>query len=360
MNAPTPLLVLSLLVGLTLPTNAEDRSTEARLAKALAKFPDADANGDGKLSMEEFTAYRAEKKGMSRPEPGATKGPTDSSRRYQASELTERFEAREFQGVLYRFFAPDLSQTNGKNLPLVLSLHGAGGKGTDNLANLKGWNGTMTEPAFQATHPCFIVAPQSNGQWRAPSDGPPVSAEELASFPQIWQDLARGGRQDWVRRETDGNLDRVFVLLDELAETYPVDLDRVYVLGHSMGGFGSFEAVALAPNRFAAAVPSAGGLFPWHDVTAFSHVPIWAFHGSEDPTVPFALSQLVFEQMKETGGKMKLTRLGAVGHGSAGFAFNYVGEDSQPGFETLSSCDDCDSTADIWEWLFAQRRTSSN
>ncbi|MEM0969305.1 MAG: alpha/beta fold hydrolase, partial [Verrucomicrobiota bacterium] len=285
--------------------------------------------------------------------PSRGNAPASPITRYTESQLTERFEAKTFQDIHYRFFEPD--NPDGEKLPLLLSLHGAGGKGTDNVKNLKIWNGVITEPEFQAKHPCYIVVPQSVGPWRVAGSEPNVTDDMIETFPEIWQRII-SGRKAWLEANPKGNLQTVFALLDSLGQDLPVDLDRVYVLGHSMGGFGSFEAIAQAPNRFAAAIPSAGGLAAWHDPQTFAHVPIWAFHGDQDTTVPFALSQLVFDQLALAEGNMKLTRLGGVRHGAAIYAFVYSGDAMHETFHTSATHAECDLTEDVWTWLFRQSR----
>lgn len=335
------------------PAEAEDVSRlELRLEKAFTRFPEADSNGDGKLTIEEFEAYRTAMRD-GRKASGSGQVPPSPIKRYTQAELESRYEPKEFKDVQYRWLAPAVE--GGRKYPLILSLHGAGGKGTDNKRNLKIWNGVITEPGFQEKNPCFIVAPQSNGPWRVAGSAPDVDESTLQSYPDIWQQLVKRGR-GWLDKAPDGNLATVFELLDEVAQKFPIDTDRVYVLGHSMGGFGSFEAVAMQPDRFAAAIPSAGGLLPWHDVSRFSHVPIWAFHGDVDKTVPYELSQVVFDQVKEGGGVMKLTRLGEVAHNANAYAFVYSGDEMSETFETYVAIDRCDPTTDVWEWLFQQKR----
>jgi predicted peptidase len=101
---------------------------------------------------------------------------------------------------------------------------------------------------------------------------PEMTVERLAEFPPVWRAWAEQ-RVGFVRDDSACVLHKVFALLDQLGEEFPIDADRVYVLGHSMGGFGTFEALAEQPERFAAAIPSAGGMSPWHDVSAFDDVP---------------------------------------------------------------------------------------
>jgi predicted peptidase len=83
--------------------------------------------------------------------------------------VSKLYEARTFEGVPYRLLQPiDLAQNPDKKYPLILSLHGAGGKGKDNVKNLRNWNGYLADESLRRKHPCFVVAPQSPGPWRLP------------------------------------------------------------------------------------------------------------------------------------------------------------------------------------------------
>jgi dienelactone hydrolase len=57
--------------------------------------------------------------------------------------------------------------------------------------------------------------------------------------------------QDW------GRLDALEVL-DLIKEKYPIDANRVYLSGHSMGGHGTWHIALAHPDLFAAAAPEAG------------------------------------------------------------------------------------------------------
>ena len=56
-----------------------------------------------------------------------------------------------------------------------------------------------------------------------------------------------------------------------------------------MGGFGTFDAITRYPDLFAAAVPVCGG-GDTSKAGLFAHIPVWIFHGSEDPVVDPLLS----------------------------------------------------------------------
>lgn len=351
------LLIILLLLIFNSPAKAQESISEQRLKIFLSKYPQADANKDGKLTREEVDAYRNKTRKMRTHD--VKSAPKSPIKRYSSEELEAAYEAKQFEGLPYRLLKPiGLGANTEKRYPLILSLHGAGGKGNDNKKNLKIWNGVLAEESLRKKHPCFVVAPQSPTGWRIPDSAPNDSREKLSSYPEAWRKVVDSGR-NWLDDIPEGRLQTVFDLIDSLAKQYPVDPDRVYVLGHSMGGFGTFESIALQPDRFAAAIPSAGGMLPWHDSKKITNIPIWAFHGDQDTTVPIGLTQVVFEQMKELKGNMKFTDLGGVGHGANAFAFIYSGDDMSKGFVTHLSSDKCDKTSDVWDWLFAQRRTKS-
>lgn len=105
--------------------------------------------------------------------------------------------------------------------------------------------------------------------------------------------------------------DVLIALVDEIIAQHPVDPQRIYVTGLSMGGFGTWTLAALHPERFAAAAPVCGGL-PWHlDVQraaqAMKTLPIWAFHGAKDDVVPLAETRRVVDALKQAGSHPKLT-----------------------------------------------------
>ena len=73
-------------------------------------------------------------------------------------------------------------------------------------------------------------------------------------------------------------LDDVIGLLKTAIKNLPVDEDRIYITGLSMGGFGTWSALAEAPDLFAAAVPVCGGGDP-RTAKAIKDIPIWTHHG---------------------------------------------------------------------------------
>lgn len=82
--------------------------------------------------------------------------------------------------------------------------------------------------------------------------------------------------QAWGRRDA-------IEVLNHAMDTYPIDPNRVYLTGHSMGGHGTWHLGTLFPHRFAVLGPSAG----W--------ISFETYGGSAPPTGAFGFNQLHFD-----------------------------------------------------------------
>ncbi len=225
------------------------------------------------------------------------------------------YEPQIYKALPVRVMQPINFDSNQK-YPVIVSLHGGGGKGTNNNKQLKDWNRQLAETSCREEFPCYVVAPQAPGLWNA------------------------------------DQLKTIQALIEELPSA---DKDRIYILGHSMGGHGTYIYIQLAPDYFAAAAPSAGsGLKStgdFIDPAKIKDLPIWAFHGDQDGVCPYAKQREVFEAIKEMGGNMKLTTWQGDNHGVSGKMI--------PGAEngkTEASSDQCDPEPDLLTWLFNQKR----
>jgi predicted peptidase len=198
-------------------------------------------------------------------------------------------------------------------------LHGGGGRGTDNRKQLRVWNKLLAEKQRRTEYPCYVLAPQANRLW---------DATHLQNIKDVIKGLPS------------------------------VDMYRIYILGHSMGGHGTNILIQIDPDYFAAAAPSAGsGLRrteEFIDASVIKDIPIWAFHGDKDRVCPIERSQKLFAQMKNLGGLMKLTTWAGDGHSVAEKMI--TGGDN--GSTQLSS-DRCDPEPVFMKWLFAQKRSDN-
>jgi predicted peptidase len=102
-------------------------------------------------------------------------------------------------------------------------------------------------------------------------------------------------------------------LIDQAKLKLPIDTNRIYITGLSMGGFGTFDAISRYPDLFAAAVPVCGG----GDISkalTISHIPIWIFHGALDRAVNPILSHDMLEALTKAGARPGFTQYPEAGH----------------------------------------------
>jgi MYXO-CTERM domain-containing protein len=219
------------------------------------------------------------------------------------STTPEDFQARTFDDgdghtLPYRLYVPR-GVDPSKKIPLVLFLHGAGGRGTDNLLQLTDQAAPLVfvQPENQARWPVMMVAPQCpvDQQWVAMPWGAPTGKGQRPTQP-TWP------------------LAAAIALVERLAVEFPaVDVTQLYVTGMSMGGFGTFDAAARYPGKWRAAVPVCGG-YDDDRVAALVGVPLWAFHAEDDPVVPVGRTRDVIAAIRAHGGQPRYTEYPASAH----------------------------------------------
>ena len=217
--------------------------------------------------------------------------------------------------LLYRQLFPDADTL--RRFPLVIFLHGSGERGNDNEAQLKWGAMNFASDENMIRFPAFVIAPQCplNTSWANLSRDRTNTQVTLLSTPTKPMQL-------------------LFELINQLKKTLRVDTTRIYITGLSMGGFGTYDAIMRYPNLFAAAVPVCGG----GDVSkanTIAKMPIWIFHGAEDPSVSPVYSLEMLQALTKAGAHPGFTQYPEVGH------FSWLGAYSDP---------------QMMEWLFRQHK----
>lgn len=207
----------------------------------------------------------------------------------------------------YRLLKPKEVKEN-ERYPLVIFLHGIGERGNDNVISLKYIAPVFLKEENRSKFPCFLLIPQ-------------CPATERWTYP------------DWYQ-EPKEPMSTVINLIDSMAALPHIDSKRIYIVGLSMGGYGTWYLLTRFASKFAAAIPICGGGDP-HQVANFSHVPIWAFHGSRDETVDPEQTRSMIKALKKIGAKPLYTEYKKAGHDSWTPAFN------EP---------------ELLPWLFSQRQ----
>jgi predicted peptidase len=210
--------------------------------------------------------------------------------------LAGSYRSSSGESMQYRLFVPPGYDPSQK-YPIVLWLHGAAGRGSDNVSQLTGGNfpgsHIWTRPAIQQNYHAFVLAPQVDVTkgWARPHTTTPPVAIRLA-----------------------------LEILDTVESKYGIDRAREYVVGQSMGGEGVWAALSIAPQRFAAAIALCG-YGDAYMLPRVAKVPVWIFQGEEDPTVSVARMREWVKQLREAGGAPKYTEYPSIAHNVWDVAF---------------------------------------
>lgn len=286
-------------------TSGDGRTLEAEFISATDRYVTVRRGADGKrFTMELAKISEADREWVAAKlieMAGPQKKPATG---LFEGKLTEEWERMEYGSLKFRFYGGRGLDKKAARYPVVVFLHGRGSGGSDNEKQLGGSPKKFAREEWYGDHPSFIIVPQ------CPDDTKGWSGEYLED---------------------------VLGLVKAAVEHLPVDEDRLYITGLSMGGFGTFRAIAEAPDLFAAAVPVCGGGNPG-TAKDIKDVAIWVHHGEADPTVKVELSRRMVEALEEVKGNVKYTEY-----------------DEASGIKH-DAWTPCYNNEEVFEWMFAQRK----
>jgi predicted esterase len=178
----------------------------------------------------------------------------------------------------YQVFVPS-SYDKSKPFPLVIALHGMGGDENSYLT-------AYGQGAFKSEaekHGYIVACPK--------------------------------GRKPASMYVGDAEKD-VMDVLAEVRRAYNIDADRIYLTGHSMGGFGTWSVAMNHPDVFAALAPISGGANNPATMSKIAHIPVLVVHGDNDPTVPVERSRVMVAMGKKLGTEIKYIEVPGGDHGN--------------------------------------------
>lgn len=174
------------------------------------------------------------------------------------------------------FLPPDFESKRGQRFPLILFLHGIKKRGED-ISLLNNYGLTWIAES-KTDFPFIVVTPQ---------------CPTASNWTQEYQS--------------------VMALVDEIITNYPVDSDRLYLTGFSMGGKGTWDFSSKSPERFSAIVPIAGWIEP-EKAVLLKNVPIWAFHCMDDDVVKVSGTEDMVKALTNIGGNIRFTYYSGLKH----------------------------------------------
>lgn len=167
-------------------------------------------------------------------------------------------------GTGYLEYLPQDYNQNTRDYPLVIFLHGIGEKGTTSTdpATLKASVEKVTRVGlaknvkYGTEYPFILISPQLKSNY--------------GSWPANY----------------------VIEVLNHVKKYLRVDNRRIYITGLSLGGYGTWTTLGAYPEVFAASVPicSGGSALTKACAIAAENVALWAFHGTDDGVVSYAVT----------------------------------------------------------------------
>ena len=216
----------------------------------------------------------------------------------------------------YRVFVPKKRDPNAK-IPVMLFLHGSGARGEDNIAQIDGFRWGIDPIKDKVDFIAVLPQCRADTFW---------AAQNMAEY--------------------------ALAALDQSVKEFNGDANRLYLVGFSLGGYGTWQIAAANPGKFAALVPVAGGVVgtypinprdraaiipvvgdmleapePYNEVAkAIGQTPAWVLHGAKDDAVPVDFARKMVKALDDAGNKyVKYTEYPDDGHQIFGKAISEPG-----------------------------------
>ena len=253
------------------------------------------------------------------------------------SYVKKVFTNTQGEQLVYYLYIPS-NYTPHQKYPLVLLLHGGGEKSNPKNTPAQNQAVILNQPYVQVWTSAYILPDNPAIQQHWPSF---VVVPQITTAQQ-WVDAnVRKGSYVQTQQPTTV-LTMTLQLLDALQREYTgIDANRRYITGISSGAFGVWDAIERWPDYFAAAAPLAGAGDP-SKVAGIKNLPIWAFHGAKDDSVPVSGSRDMIAALKASGGDPRYTEFPNSTH----VIWNNV----------YSLPDASTRVANFFPWLFFQKR----
>ncbi len=228
-----------------------------------------------------------------------------------AQDYANRYEKKVFKTgsneLNYRILYPKDFQPNQK-YPLVLFLHGAGERGSDNEIQLVHGGALFSSAKNLAQFPAIVIFPQ-------------CPTEDYWANVEIDRNAKPFGIVFSQNVPPTQSLQGVMELLKDFLQKPFVDNQRIYVGGLSMGGMGTYELVSRLPQTFAAAFVICGARNTETVEKWATQTPVWIFHGAQDDIVnPLYAIQMGIQLIK-LGASPNLSIYSFANHNSWDSAF---------------------------------------
>lgn len=197
----------------------------------------------------------------------------------EENDIPSTMELKKVGNLQYYLYTPS-NPTSG--MPLIVYLHGGTNKKADVTA-------LLTTDGF----PQYLY------------DGYYGDLRAYAAIPKLDNDY-----KGWVDIS-----DSIRDLIKTIHTNCSIDMNKISLTGHSMGGTGAYQLQVKLSNTFACIAPMSGSIQNNEvNVTALSKTKIWAFVGTDDTIVSTDSSRTIISVLNEKGATAKITELEGATH----------------------------------------------
>ncbi len=211
-------------------------------------------------------------------------------------ELEKRLQMGTYEHRMdyYLYIPPD----HQGPFPLVVFLHGymEGKKGVPPEVSI------LINEEVQSHGPAFVLAPK-------------------CPFPFWWTEKSRIS---------------LMRLINNIKANFPIDSNRIYIMGFSLGSTATWQILSEYPDFFAAGI-AISGYSARVQFQTLAKTPIWHFYGELDTKYPITTARTLISNLKIQGSPIQFTELVGIGHLALGNALSYP---------------------KLFSWLFQQSRVS--
>ena len=250
-----------------------------------------------------------------------------ASEKQQKMITADSWELNYYERLPYKIMRP-INFDSGKNYPVVICLHGASQMDADTVKfSPQTYGKQLALPQIRLDYPAYILVPKASKLW---------TLTDFAKMKAV------------------------------IAALQSVDRSRIYIIGHSAGGQGTYLFIENEPQYFAAAIADAAYGDRIKNKAAIINFNLWSMHGDADKTVPYKHDSILFQNMKALNARMKFTTYYGYTHGQSDqqmFGINGIDTAVVPltagQFKTETAGPDADPETNTLIWLFSKRSNSS-
>ncbi len=226
-----------------------------------------------------FKMYNTESKAQIKAEDKIIKDKDSNKTKKEEKNIPSSYELKTLGNLQYYLYTPS---NPIDNMPLIMYLHGGTNKksNVESLLTTDGFPKYLYDGYYNDLR-AYVVIPKLENNYTG------------------WSDIT-----DSLRN-----------LIKTIHENYSIDMNKISLTGHSMGGTGTYQVQIKLSNTFACIAPMSGSIRNSEEnINALSKTKIWAFVGTNDKIVNPDSTRVIINELQDKGADAKITELDGTDH----------------------------------------------